>query len=320
MDIWQTIPRPFFILAPMEDVTDTVFRQIIAEIGRPNLFFTEFTNVDGMFSRGESEVTKRLVFSKIEKPLIAQIWGITPENYYKAAKEIVDMGFEGIDINMGCPQEDVIKKGACSALMNNHPLTKEIIQATREGARKLPVSIKTRIGFKTVEIEEWLGFLLEQKLPALTVHLRTVREMSKVPAHWELMPDIVRLRNEIHKDTLLIGNGDVESLIDAKEKVTQTGIDGVMIGRGIFHNPWLFNEKIDIQSITLQDRLTLLSKHVALYEKIWQGKKPYQILKKYFKIYLSGFEGANEMRQEFMLTNTPEEAKELAARFASDNK
>lgn len=350
MNIWEKLPKPLFVLAPMEDVTDTVFRQILLKTGRPSLFFTEFTNVDGLESKGYDQVAKRLLFDKKEKPIIAQIWGMKPENYFKVAQKLVAMGFDGIDINMGCPQADVVRHGACSALMKNHVLATEIIQATKEGAHSansgeagLPVSVKTRIGYATIQTEEWIGFLLQQNLAAIIVHGRTVKEMSKVPAHWDEIGKVVKLRDKMQRapkepkgsnepkgpleksssallrdekeQTLIIGNGDVMSLQEAKEKVQMYNLDGIMIGRGIFHNPWLFNENFDGNSVTLKQRVQLLLNHVELYQKTWSTAKQYAPLKKYFKIYLSGFDGAAEIRGKFMETTTPEEAIALAKTF-----
>lgn len=315
MTIWEQFKKPIFILAPMEDVTDTVFRQILLKTGRPSLFFTEFTNVDGMESAGREQVTKRLKFLPEEKPLIAQIWGITPENFYKAAQEIQAMGFDGIDLNMGCPQKDVTSHGACSALIKNHSLATEIIKATQEGAGDLPVSVKTRIGYSTIQTEEWIGFLLSHNLPALTVHGRTVKEMSKVPAHWDEIGKAVAIRDRLGLGTLIIGNGDVQSLAEAEEKIKTYEIDGVMIGRGIFHNPWLFDKTVNPEKKTLQERIQLLYDHVALYQTTWNTSKHYPPLKKYFKIYLSGFDGASEIRTKFMETNTPDEALTLANEY-----
>lgn len=331
MNFWQGLKKPIFILAPMEDVTDTVFRRIILSCGRPDAFFTEFTNVDGMFSKGQGIVMQRLKFEPEEKPIIAQIWGLKPENFYKAAKELMEMGFDGVDINMGCPEKSVICKGACSALINDHTLAKEIILATLEGAGTLPVSIKTRLGFKKMQIEEWFGFLLEFNLAAITVHGRTAAERSKVPAHWDEIGEIVKMRDsagfnrskistlpfkegdkpdELQK-TLIIGNGDVSSLIEAKEKALKYNLDGIMIGRGIFHNPWLFNQNKSLRGVTINERLSLLLEHVELFEKTWGSQKNYHILKKYFKIYISDFPGAQEMRVKFMETNNYKDAKEL---------
>lgn len=310
--IWQQISRPIFILAPMEDVTDTVFRRIISSVGRPALYFTEFTNVDGFFSSGRAQVGQRLKFESEEKPLIAQIWGMKPENYFKAAQELVEMGFDGIDINMGCPQKDVVSKGACSALINNHSLAKEIIHATQEGAGKLPVSVKTRLGLKVNQREEWISFLLEQNLDALTIHGRTAQEMSAVPAHWDEIGKVVEMRNKRGFTLPIIGNGDVQSLEEAEEKVKQYRLDGIMIGRGIFHNPWLFAKK-KLEEVMLEERFDLLLAHMELFEKTWGNTKPFQILKKYFKIYIADFPGASDLRARLMGTNNGDEVRKIIA-------
>lgn len=319
MNIWQKLKKPILILAPMEDVTDTVFRRIIMECGRPSLFFTEFTNVDGMCSDGDQEVSKRLLFTPKESPIIAQVWGMNPENYFKAAKRIAEMGYDGIDINMGCPQKAVVSRGACSALIKNQALAKEIIQATKEGAKDLPVSVKTRIGFKTNALEEWISFLLSQDLVTLTIHARTAAEMSKVPAHWEEMPKAVALKNKLAPHTILIGNGDVTSLEDAKIKAKQYGLDGIMIGRGVFTNPWIFNPKVSIENISPHERIQLLIKHVALYEKTWGKKKNYQILKKYFKIYASNFPGAQDLRIKLMETENGQQVEDIISAYTKEN-
>lgn len=315
-NIWKSLKKPIFILAPMEDVTDTVFRQLITSQGKPDLFFTEFTNCEALLSEGRRRVDHRLLFGPEEKPIIAQIWGTKPEQFKSVAKMIVEVGFDGIDINMGCPERAILKQGACSALIRNHSLAKEIIQATKEGINgKLPLSVKTRIGFNEIQTEEWIGFLLEQYIDALIVHGRTVKEMSAVPAHWDEIGKAARLRDSMRKSTLIIGNGDVISLQDAKEKAEKYQLDGVMIGRGIFHNPWLFDPSVDPVSKTIQDRLNLLVRHVELFNITWGTRKNYQILKKYFKIYIQGFPGASAMRQEFMETRDAKEALEVVKNF-----
>src|SRR5438552_201078 len=233
----------------MEDVTDTVLRQVIARYGKPTVFFTEFTNVEGMFSKGEKHVVHRLQYTEIERPLVAQIWGSQPENFSKAARKLIDMGFSGVDLNMGCPAQGPVGRGVCSGLINDQPLAKEIIDATKEGAAGIiPVSVKTRLGFRAIDFE-WIQFALEQKPAVLTVHARTVSEMSKVPAHWDKLKTVADMRNAMRSSTLIIGNGDVKSLSEAKQKVAESGTDGAMIGRGIFDNPYLFSE-----TITLRDK------------------------------------------------------------------
>lgn len=302
-NVWTRLKKPLFLLAPMEDVTDTAFRQIIMQCGRPDLFFTEFTNTDGMFSTGSEEVSNRLVYSEIEKPLIAQIWGTNPDHFYQAAKKIAAMGYDGIDINMGCPERSVIKKGACAGLIENPLLAKEIIAATKKGAGSLsgiPVSVKTRIGLKEIITEEWAGFLLKQDIMALTIHGRTAKEMSTVPTHWDEIGKVVKLRNNMGLQTLIIGNGDIRSREEGLEKVKRYGVDGIMIGRGIFEDPFLFNEGKQITNLSVKERMDLYLSHIALFEKLWGKRKNFAILKKFCKVYIKGFEGASEFRTMLM--------------------
>lgn len=296
---WKNLKRPFFALAPMEEVTDTVFRQIVMKAGRPDVFFTEFTSVEGMMSRGRDKVSHRLLHGKNERPLIAQIWGLKPEAFEETAKLIQDMGFDGIDINMGCPVDKVIKRGACSGLINTPELAGKIIEATQRGAGNLSVSVKTRIGFKTIDIAGWISFLLQHNLDALTVHFRTTSEMSKVPAHWDLAHEVVTLRNTISPSTILIGNGDVESRSQGEKLAATYNIEGIMIGRGIFHNPWVFSENPD-EMRSKSEKLQLLLDHVRLHEKTWGTSKNFHALKRFFKIYITAFDGANELRDSLM--------------------
>lgn len=291
----------------MEDVTDTVFRMIIISCGRPDLFFTEFTNVDGLASEGDYIVAQRLFFTPIEKPIIAQVWGKTPEHYFRAAKKIKKMGFDGIDINMGCPEKAVVKNGCCAALINNHSLATEIITATQEGAQDLPVSIKTRIGFGTIVTEEWVQFLLSHDIAALTVHGRIAKELSTVPARWDEIAKAVQIRDTMQVKTFIIGNGDIKSKEEAFKKIEQTHVDGIMVGRGIFQNPYFFVSESRWQETNTKERLSLLKTHVELFETVWKDKKNFSILKKYVKIYVSGFDGASEQRENIMKTSTTRE-------------
>lgn len=304
---WQDLRKPILALAPMEDVTDTVFRRIVARCGRPTVFFTEFTSCDGLQSVGYEYVAKRLQYTEKERPLIAQIWGTKPENYYKTAKLLVEQGFDGIDLNMGCPDKSVIKIGACSALIKDPSRAKEIIQATKEAAGDLPVSVKTRIGFYNIKTEEWLGFLLEQEIAALSIHGRTVKEASKVPAHWEEIGKGVALRNQMGVPTVIVGNGDVESLQEAEEKAAQYGLEGIMIGRGIFKDPWLFNPEHHGGDIPFAEKLSMLSEHIDLFLKTWGTKKNFMIMRKFFKCYINGVDNASEYRQELMECKTSAE-------------
>lgn len=311
MHIFQQLPRPFFVLAPMDDVTDTVFRRIVVAAGKPDLFVTEFTNVDGFCSAGRQRVARKLAFTKLEQPLIAQVWGLNPDNYVTTAKAIKELGFVGIDINMGCPQKKVVKRGACAALIKNHELAGRIITAVQAAVGPdFPVSVKTRIGYNQIETEDWIIFLLGHKLAALTVHCRTAAELSKVPAHHEELSTVVRLRDQISPETVIIANGDITTREQGRGIVEQYGVDGVMIGRGIFHNPYVFVKPA--KTGTKAELLALLRAHLDLHEQTWGSKtKTYQPLKRFFKIYVNGFDGAAELRDQLMRTNNHEEARAL---------
>jgi len=307
---WQNLPKPFTVLAPMEGVTDVVFREIIVDLGRPDVFFTEFVSTGGIMSKGRAKVGRSFKFTQRQKPIVAQIWGTKPEDFYNTAKYCKELGFDGIDLNMGCPIDTVIKKGACSALINNHALAKEIIQATKDGSG-LPVSVKTRIGFKEIAIAEWIGFLLEQDLAALTIHLRTVEEMSKVDAHWELMSQIIDLKNKIAPETVIIGNGDLKSYSEILEKHKLYKADGFMVGRGIFSNPWIFNKNIDLEKITPTDRLNLYKKHIDLFLETWQKDKNPDGLKRFSKMWVNNFADSSLLREKINRAKNVSEMKEI---------
>ncbi|HBB64367.1 TPA: dihydrouridine synthase, partial [Patescibacteria group bacterium] len=231
MSIYTSIKKPIISLAPMEDVTDSVFRQVICSVGKPDLFYTEFINVEGLNSKGKEKVIHRLKYDVVEKPIIAQLWGINPENFFKASQIVSDMGFDGIDINMGCSVQKISARGCGSGLINNTELSKEIINAVKEGSDGLPVSVKTRLGWKEYGVDSWIQFLLEQDLDVLTVHGRTARGSGVINANWDEISKCVKLRDEMGKSTLIFGNGDIKSLIQANEYVNKYGVDGVMIGR-----------------------------------------------------------------------------------------
>lgn len=301
-NFWEKLKKPILILAPMEGVTDTVFRQIVCSVGKPDVLFTEFVPIDALLSKGKERALKHLKFEDSEQPIVAQIWGSDPEKFYRTARLLAEMKFNGIDINMGCPVKNTMTKGSCSALIKNPKLAKEIIFATIQGAGGLPISVKTRIGFGNIDTENWVRSLLQTPLAALTLHLRTVSEMSKVPAHWEEIEKAIQIRNGLKSKTLIIGNGDVKTLQEAREKCIQYGIDGVMIGRGIFENIWLFDENVDINKVTPQQKIDLLLKHLNLYKKTYGDGKHFEIMKKFVKCYVNNFKGATESRDILMRT------------------
>ena len=327
MSVYSQLPRPFFVLAPMDDVTDTVFRRIVASTAAPDLFFTEFVNVDGLQSPGRPRLLKKLRFTPGETPLIAQVWGKVPENFYKTAQQLADgtfarelglpegVNFAGIDLNMGCPVKSEVSNGTCSALINNRPLALEIIQATKDGAAgKLPVSVKTRLGFSAVDMT-WPELLLHQDLAMLTMHGRTRKEMSKVSAHWDLIGQVRELRDKIAPTTLFVGNGDVSSRQQGIELIERYGLDGVMIGRGIFQDPFVFAKDSPWGAFTKEERLALFAKQVDLFSRTWEDhERPIHTLNKFCKIYINGFDGAKELREQFMQASS---SKELSAMIAA---
>jgi nifR3 family TIM-barrel protein len=328
-NIWQKVikNKPFFCLAPMADVTDIAFRQIIARYskhgkvgGGLDLFWTEFVSADGLAStEGRKKLIKDLKFSKKEKPIIAQIFGAKPETIKKTCQIISKLGFDGIDINMGCPDKAVVKQGSGSALIRTPDLAREIIKAAKEGASKIPISVKTRIGFNKIEYKEWLSEILKEKPVALTIHFRTKKEMSKVDAHWELAKEISDFVRSIDKEVILIANGDIKDLKEGKEKAIKNNYDGVMIGRGIFGNPWLFDSTLK-KEISIKEKLKVLVEHTKLFNKLLSKQKRFDVMKKHYKAYANGFDGAKELRIKLMETKTIKEVEKVINNFIVEHK
>lgn len=303
---------PLLILAPMDDITDTVFRQIIADCSKPDIFFTEFVNVDGLQSAGRPKLIHKLQYTQKEKPIVAQIWGKNPDNYYKTTKELIQMGFDGVDINMGCPVKTVVKDGCCVALVDNRELASQIIKSVQKAARgKIPVSVKTRIGNRTLDMS-WIEFLLEHKLEALIVHGRTAKQMSKVPADWDKIGEARELRDHISPTTKIIGNGDVLSRAQAEELAKKYNLDGIMIGRGVFHDPFIFSHDGTWANYTKEQKLELFRKHVQLSADTYKNNERRSVtLNKFCKIYVQDFEGAKDLRVKLMAAKNTEELLKL---------
>ena len=317
-NFWRDLPRPFFILAPMEEVTDVVFRHVVSEAARPDVFFTEFTNSESYcHPDGIKSVRGRLTFTEDEQPIVAHIWGDKPENFRQMSIGMAELGFKGLDINMGCPVPNVTQNGKGSGLIRRPEVAAELIQAAKAGG--LPVSVKTRLGFSEIdEWKSWLKHILEQDIANLSIHLRTRDEMSKVPAHWELIPEIKKLRDEVAPDTLLTINGDIPDRQTGQKLAEQYGVDGVMIGRGIFHNPFAFEK--EPKDHTSEELLDLLRLHMELHDKYSHLElRPFTALHRFFKIYVKGFRGASELRNQLMSTKTTDEVRELLETFASKN-
>lgn len=318
-NFWADLPRPFFVLAPMDDVTDVVFRRLVASVAPPDVFFTEFASSDGWCSPGRKAVERKLLIEPdLSRPLVAQIWGSRPDHYYEMARGISGGGFAGIDINMGCPERGICSRGCCAALIRTPELASDIVRAvqagTAESGTPLPVSVKTRLGYDRVVIEEWTGHLLSLGLEALTIHGRTKAQMSKVPADWDEIAKVVALRDQIAPSTIIIGNGDVAGRSDGLARAQASGVDGVMIGRGIFADILAF-DPTDRQ-LEHSERCQILLRHLEMYLEQWGDAKSFHILRKFFKIYITGFPGAAEARARLMIAETPAEVRSIVADLA----
>ncbi|MFA6397671.1 MAG: tRNA-dihydrouridine synthase [Candidatus Paceibacterota bacterium] len=325
LGFWKNLAeekKPFFCLAPMADVTDAAFRQIIAKYskhgqkgGGPDVFWTEFVSADGLVSVGGKALMLNLQYNKKEKPIVAQIFGSKEVNMTRATQMIKKLGFDGIDINMGCPDRDIEKQQSGACHMKDSEKARKIIRAVKEGAGDLPVSVKTRIGYNKNEIETWIPEILKENVAVLTVHLRTRKEMSVALAHWDQMKKIVELRDKISPETLIIGNGDVKDLEDGKQKAKETGCDGIMIGRAVFGNPWVFAEASILKPITINKKLETMVEHAELYEKIFKGKRNFASMRKHYKAYANGFDGAKELRVKLMTTKNAKETRKIVENF-----
>lgn len=333
MNFWQKLKKkkgkkPILVLAPMADVTDSAFRAIIAKYGKPDVLWTEFVSADGLCSIGKKKLMPMLKFSVKEKPIIAQLFGSNPVNMKKASVMVAKLGFSGIDINMGCPDRKIEKQNSGSAHIKNPTLAREIIRSVKEGVLKsgknIPVSVKTRIGYNKNELETWLPQILLENPALVTIHARTRKEMSDVPARWEHIKQAVEIRDQLKSDALIFGNGDIRNISEAKIKAKETGADGVMIGRGIFGNPFLFSDKYPKKPLDLKNKkdrdfiikkLKVLMEHSFLFEKLLGKSKNFAVMKKHFKAYVSNWDGAKELRVLLMNTNNSKEVKLIISKY-----
>ncbi len=323
-NFWGKLKKPIFALAPMEDVTDCAFREIFARYGKPALasprrdgpdvMFTEFVNVDGLcHEEGRKKFEIDLKYTENQRPIVAQLWGRDPEKFRQAAEIIAGMKFDGIDINMGCPKDREVKLKTCAALIKEPQLAQYIIKRTREGAGGLPVSVKTRIGYNGNEISEWLPKLLEVQPAVVSIHARSKKDKSKVPARWEIIKEAVQIRNQLQSKTLIIGNGDIKSRQEGLQRIEQTGCDGVIIGRGAFGNPWIFRK--DNCQPSSKQKLQAMLEHAKLFNQVFGTAKPFVEMRKFFKAYASGFEGAHELRAKLMQAEDYPETEKLVKNF-----
>ena len=336
---WAQTDKPLFVLAPMADVTDAAFRRLIAKYSKLSdrglglghslgAMWTEFVSADGLArapEEGRRKLMADLIFTEAERPIVAQFFTSNPENMERAAALAAELGFDAIDINMGCPDRSIEKQGAGAAMIKNPKRAKEVIAAAVKGGAGLPVSVKTRIGYNKDELEEWLPQLLDTDAVAITLHLRTRKEMSLVPARWERLTRAVEIRNKENPKTLILGNGDLHDIDDARSHVEERGADGAMLGRAIFGNPWLFAPKGYRKSdIPLQEQLRVMVEHTKLFEELFVepassgAKKSFAIMKKHYKAYVSGFDDAAALRAELMEAPDAVSVARITERFLSD--
>lgn len=342
------------VVAPMADVTDAPFRRMIAKysahtradgtVGGPDVMWTEFVAADGLMRatpEGREKLMADLIYVEEERPIVAQLFSSNPEYMEAGAKLAAELGFDGVDLNMGCPATAIMKQGCGSAMIKNPELAVEVIEAAKRGAGDIPVSVKTRIGYNEDEVETWIPKILAANPAVLTVHARTRKEMSKVPAKWDRVGRVVELRDQLGSDTLIIGNGDVTSLADGKKCITESGADGVMFGRALFGNPWFFHparqlpynlkalptsgvnrgELLEdavvtdgVEFVSLDERLNVLVEHTYLFAELLHFKS-FNIMKKHYKGYINGFPGAAQLRSKLMEQNTPEDIEQVVQEF-----
>lgn len=342
LGFWGKLKKPFFVLAPMANVTDAVFRRIITKyskyggkdiinnseedlpaeafrVGGPDVMWTEFVSADGLcHPKGRQALLRDLWFTEDERPIVVQLFTASPEKMFAAARMAAGLGFDGIDINMGCPDKNIVKSGAGAACMKNYELAKELIVAAREGSKafgkELPISVKTRLGFNEDNLEALLPKLLEAQPAAIIIHARTKKEMSQVPAHWERVRRAVEIAEG--SGTLIIGNGDLKDLADAEEKIRATGADGAMLGRAIFGNPWLFDRNKTV--ITVEEKLRVAVEHTKLFEKVWGNTKSFDLMKKHYQAYVNHFPQAKELRVKLMMCHNAVEIEKVVEEFISN--
>lgn len=318
-NIWKKLPKHFVDLAPMAGVTDFPFREILCEIGKSDLFFTEFVSTEHVV-RHPDKVPLILKYSKKQKPIIAQFFGCKPKQFEYCAELAVKLGFDGIDINMGCPDRKVQKQGAGSELIRNSELAREIIRSAIRGCGgKIPVSIKTRLGYNKKDIGDWIFDILGEGVSAITIHGRTVKQGYVGEADWEAIGEITKKIKKSFPDITVIGNGDIKDIEQGKILAKKYGVDGVMIGRAVLKNPWIFSKskstRIKDESLqmnpNIKERIRVALKHTNIFEKFYNDEKSFALLKKYYKGYLSGVPVDLVPKKELMECKNIDEAKTI---------
>lgn len=321
-NFWTQLKKPLFVLAPLANVTDAPFRKHILAYSKPDIMWTEFVSADGLcHPKGREVLLRDLAYTEAERPIVAQLFTASPEKMKEAAKLVASLGFDGVDINMGCPDKNVMKQGAGAACIQDAEKAKALVLAAKAGVREagkvIPVSVKTRLGFNEDDLETWLPALLEAEPAAITLHARTKKEMSKVPARWDRIKRAVEIRDALGSDTLIIGNGDVKDMEDAQEKVKETGCDGVMFGRAVLGNPWLFDT--EKETITVEEKIEAAMHHTELFLEYWGETKSFELMKKFYRAYINNFPLAKELRADMMEKKTFAEIKAVVAEFKKEH-
>ncbi|MFM2357505.1 MAG: hypothetical protein RJA61_242 [Candidatus Parcubacteria bacterium] len=316
---WQKLKKPIVVLAPMADVTDPAFRRVIAKYGKPDVIWTEFVSADGLVRApevGKQKLLRDLLYTEGERPIVAQFFTSNPDHMEQAARIAVELGFDGIDINMGCPDKGIERQGAGAAMIKNPKLAREVIRAAKRGAGSLPVSVKTRTGYNKDELDSWLPEILAEEPAVVTIHARTRKEMSKVPARWEDVRRAVAIRDSLKSKTLILGNGDITDVPHALEKIKESGADGAMLGRAIFGNPWCFDPNSQYgKDVSLEAKLKALLEHTKAYEELLGDIKSFALMKKHFKSYVNSFPEAGDLRVELMETENAEQVEKIIKEF-----
>lgn len=351
-NFWQNLSKPVIGLSPMDGVTDAAFRYMVAKYGKPSVIFTEFINVEGL-AHGAVKTLPAFLYDSSEHPIIGQIYGITPENFYQAAFIVAELGFDGIDINMGCPSKAVSGHGGGAGLIKTPKLACDILRTAKLAAadwaagktlqeagvhqdllpfirkqqkvhggppprRLLPVSVKTRLGYEKVITESWIETLLSCEPDNITLHGRTLKQMYSGEADWNEIAKAAAIVHAAKHPTTILGNGDVKSLPDALEKIKRYGVDGALIGRAVFGEPWIFN---DAAPPDLNEKFRIALEHCLKHEEIFRVNRaadstltPGQIfapMKKHLGWYCRGFAGAKELRMQLMACDSSSQVEEV---------
>lgn len=319
---WHQLPKPLLVAAPLANVTDAPFRKHLLRYSRPSVIWTEFVSADGLcHPKGREALLSDLAYEEGERPIVAQLFTGSPEKMRGAAKLVAELGFDGVDINMGCPVKIITNQGAGSDCIKDPANAQALIRAAKEGVKEagknIPVSVKTRLGYNEDELETWLPALLQEEPAVITLHARTKKDMSKVSARWDRIKRAVEIRDALRSETLIIGNGDVKDVADAKEKILASGADGTMFGRALLGNPWIFDELKT--AITVEEKLDAALSHTELFLEFWGEKRSFELMKKFYRAYINNFPLAKELRAEMMEKKTFAEIKSVVEDFKKKN-